>query len=1084
MKKYLKLKFFLFCLLGLIAVQNNIKAQPQNYVVDDTSSSIIYGGSWSIGQWSGYYNNTAHYTANAGDSAQYTFTGVGIKWIAATNTDHGIAKVYIDNVYQTTVDLYSSSSQLQQVIYADTGLSIGQHTIKIVCTGNENPNSTASFIDIDAFDVANPVVDDTSSSIAYGGSWQIGQWSGYYNNTAHYTANAGDSAQYTFTGVGIKWIAATNTDHGIATVYIDGVYQTTVDLYSSSSQLQQVIYADTVLSAGQHTIKIVCTGTKDSNSTASFIDIDAFYVVNNYTIINMSNTDIIMWYDCDDGTAINTRPDNGWWPLNPEYPNDPSPATCDTNTQYRTTTSLLGTYQSQDSTVIKQHAYWIKALGCNVIACDLTNSGPSGQGSSYWDGVNKAFELQLKNLPQITEFEAPSVYPVIRLTGTNYSNLTLMLDDMYALYQQYPAKWYKLDDGTANKDKPFIEIFADWSLLNQWITSGIPIQDSRFNIRYSNGYLLSQPAITQLDNNNIHKIPGNIPYWLFVENTQDPLKGYGYYEPVYKEMPYASGEGVEQMITWASVCISDTDWDGLRNTVDSETPIVRYTEPVFNLKPKVLMACRFNYPIAWLSQPQEGVSRNKSTHIEPNVDWRFLEFNNVADELYSVKNYGKVAPPTPVIESFNSAQDILQIKLDGFPLEYLISNNENFNGAQWTFLNVGKGGIELGTKVVDDASGRVMYGGSWSIGQWSGYYDNTVRYTANAGDSAQYTFTGVGIKWIAATNTDHGIAKVYIDNVYQTTVDLYSLSSQLQQVIYADTGLSIGQHTIKIVCTGTKNPNSTASFIDVDAFDVANPIDINKEIYIQTRNSFGVSPVDSTKINSTWLRTDDTSSSIIYGGGWSIGQLSGYYNNTAHYTANAGDSAQYTFTGVGIKWIAATNSDHGIAKVYIDSVYQTTVDLYSSSSQLQQVIYADTVLSTGQHTIKIVCTGTKDSNSTASFIDVDAFDVENILLTSVSSVTSVKTVDPGVPHNFELSQNYPNPFNPTTEIKYSIPKSGIVTLKVYNLLGQEVATLVNQEQKSGNYIVNFDASKLASGVYMYRIQSGNFSLTKKMLLLK
>jgi hypothetical protein len=89
-----------------------------------------------------------------------------------------------------------------------------------------------------------------------------------------------------------------------------------------------------------------------------------------------------------------------------------------------------------------------------------------------------------------------------------------------------------------------------------------------------------------------------------------------------------------------------------------------------------------------------------------------------------------------------------------------------------------------------------------------------------------------------------------------------------------------------------------------------------------------------------------------------------------------------------------------------------------------------------------------------------------------------------VPAKFSLSQNYPNPFNPSTEIKYSIPKSGIVTLKVYNLLGQEVVTLVNQEQKSGNYIINFDASQLASGVYMYRIQSGDFSLTKKMTLLK
>ena len=99
-------------------------------------------------------------------------------------------------------------------------------------------------------------------------------------------------------------------------------------------------------------------------------------------------------------------------------------------------------------------------------------------------------------------------------------------------------------------------------------------------------------------------------------------------------------------------------------------------------------------------------------------------------------------------------------------------------------------------------------------------------------------------------------------------------------------------------------------------------------------------------------------------------------------------------------------------------------------------------------------------------------------------ITSINKENDQIPTNFSLSQNYPNPFNPSTVIKYSIPQSGFVTLKVYNLLGQEVAGLVNQEQKPGNYNVNFDASDLASGVYMYRLQSGDFSYTKKMVFLK
>lgn len=89
-----------------------------------------------------------------------------------------------------------------------------------------------------------------------------------------------------------------------------------------------------------------------------------------------------------------------------------------------------------------------------------------------------------------------------------------------------------------------------------------------------------------------------------------------------------------------------------------------------------------------------------------------------------------------------------------------------------------------------------------------------------------------------------------------------------------------------------------------------------------------------------------------------------------------------------------------------------------------------------------------------------------------------------IPTKFELCQNYPNPFNPTTVLQYSLPKDGNVSLKVYNVIGQEVATLVNAHQKIGNYKVNFNAEHLASGIYFYRIQAGSFSEVKKMLLIK
>lgn len=89
-----------------------------------------------------------------------------------------------------------------------------------------------------------------------------------------------------------------------------------------------------------------------------------------------------------------------------------------------------------------------------------------------------------------------------------------------------------------------------------------------------------------------------------------------------------------------------------------------------------------------------------------------------------------------------------------------------------------------------------------------------------------------------------------------------------------------------------------------------------------------------------------------------------------------------------------------------------------------------------------------------------------------------------VVEDFRLDQNYPNPFNPSTNINFNLPESGLVTLKVYNLLGQEIAELVNDRMVSGSHSINFDASGLSSGVYIYRLQAGNQVQTKKMMLIK
>jgi len=93
-------------------------------------------------------------------------------------------------------------------------------------------------------------------------------------------------------------------------------------------------------------------------------------------------------------------------------------------------------------------------------------------------------------------------------------------------------------------------------------------------------------------------------------------------------------------------------------------------------------------------------------------------------------------------------------------------------------------------------------------------------------------------------------------------------------------------------------------------------------------------------------------------------------------------------------------------------------------------------------------------------------------------------VDLGAPKKFELSQNYPNPFNPTTTIRFSLPEASTVKLTIYNILGQEIKTLLNEFKESGIHTINFNASELNSGIYIYKLEAGNFVQTRKMTLVK
>lgn len=105
--------------------------------------------------------------------------------------------------------------------------------------------------------------------------------------------------------------------------------------------------------------------------------------------------------------------------------------------------------------------------------------------------------------------------------------------------------------------------------------------------------------------------------------------------------------------------------------------------------------------------------------------------------------------------------------------------------------------------------------------------------------------------------------------------------------------------------------------------------------------------------------------------------------------------------------------------------------------------------------------------------------------TTFELVTSVEQIENDLlPTEFRLEQNYPNPFNPSTTIQFSVPQASNVTIRIYDILGREVAMLIDEEYQPGQYKVIFEAGQLASGLYVYRILAGDFNESKKLMLLK
>ncbi len=181
-------------------------------------------------------------------------------------------------------------------------------------------------------------------------------------------------------------------------------------------------------------------------------------------------------------------------------------------------------------------------------------------------------------------------------------------------------------------------------------------------------------------------------------------------------------------------------------------------------------------------------------------------------------------------------------------------------------------------------------------------------------------------------------------------------------------------------------------------------------------------------------------------------------------------------------WLSAGADVAPLLAVFFDSIY---ADFHSDNTYQVRAVDPNGVSTffTGTYTVSPsgvgnIYTITLQQNSPA------VATVEGIYEINPAPLTDIVPLPENVPESFRLEQNYPNPFNPATTIRFQVPERESVTLRVFNALGQEVATLVHKTLPAGTYTVDFQAENLPGGVYFYRLQAGQHALTRKMVLAK
>ncbi len=336
-------------------------------------------------------------------------------------------------------------------------------------------------------------------------------------------------------------------------------------------------------------------------------------------------------------------------------------------------------------------------------------------------------------------------------------------------------------------------------------------------------------------------------------------------------------------------------------------------------------------------------------------------------------------------------------------------------------------------------------------------YSSTIIFAGTNG-SGIYTSTNNGLNWSAANN---GITNTYIHAVASNNSNLFAGSEG--GFVYLSTNNGSSWTATSVGSAGSTF--YTFAFSGTNIFAGA----VGGGVFLSTDSGLSWNTINTgltdTDVLSLTIKGDTVFAGTFSSGVWKRPLSEIVPVELFSFKANVSGN------NVNLNWTTATevnNSGFQIErseKLEEGNLHWEKIGFvpgFGTTTESKSYSFTDQNLPSGKYQYRL------------NQIDFDGtFEYSNTIEVDILS-----------PIEFSLEQNYPNPFNPSTKIRFTIPESGNVSLKIFNLLGSEVATLINEEQQAGNYEVEFNAAALASGIYFYRLQAGSFVETKKMLLIK